>query len=248
MHANDSRPPQRQVLKEVFSSILDTSCRTEGQPLVTQRLKLLWKNEYFQTIIMIFLIVALVLGFWYGSRWVLNSDYPVLAVASGSMSLPKGSADNAWSKAFAPTLHTGDLIIVEGVKPEDIYAAPLNLSGRSGDILVFRAIGSDELIVHRAVERKIDPNTGKIEFITQGDNNDAPGPSSPTPAENVIGKVIMRIPWVGYIALYIRNSTGILLIAIVVIVIIAIESVLSGMSHKRTENNQSVHSETTSEP
>jgi signal peptidase I len=207
--------------------------------LVTQRLKLVWKNEYFQTGIMIFLIVALVLGFWYGSRWVLNSDYPMLAVASGSMSLPKGTHDDGWSKPFSPTLHTGDLIIVEGFRnaSQDVYAAPLNDSGRSGDILVFRVTDSDELIVHRAVGRIVEPN-GKVEFITQGDNNDVPGPYSPTPAENVIGKVVMRIPWVGHIALYMRNSTGILLIAILVIAVIAIESVLSGMSHKRTEENQ----------
>jgi signal peptidase I len=208
-----------------------------------QQLKLVWKNEYFQTGIMIFLIVALVLGFWYGSRWVLNSDYPMLAVASGSMSLPKRTPDDGWSKPFSPTLHTGDLIIVEGFRnaSEDVYVAPLNESGRSGDILVFRAPGSDELIVHRAVGKIVE--NGRVEFITQGDNNDVPGPYSPTPAEDVIGKVVMRIPWVGHIALYMRNSTGILLIAILVIVIIAIESVLSGMSHKRSEDSQNVRPE-----
>jgi signal peptidase I len=209
-----------------------------------QRVKRVWKNEYFQTGIMVCLIVALVLGFWYGSRWVLNSDYPMLAVASGSMSLPKGAPDDGWSNPFSPTLHTGDLIIVEGFKntSQDVYAAPLNESGRSGDILVFRADDTGELIVHRAVGKIVEPD-GRVEYITQGDNNDVPGPYSPTPAENVIGKVVMRIPWVGHIALYMRNSTGILLIAILVIVIIAIESVLSGMSHKRTEEDQIMHTE-----
>jgi signal peptidase I len=188
---------------------------------------------------MICLIVALVLGFFFGSRWVLNSDYPMLAVASGSMSLPRGVPDDGWSRPFSPTLHIGDLIIVEGFKnaSQDVYAAPFNESGRSGDILVFHAPGSDELIVHRAVGKTV--VGGKVEYITQGDWNDVPGPYSPTPAENVIGKVVMRIPWVGHIALYMRNATGILLIAILVIVIIAIESVLSGMSRKRTEDNQS---------
>jgi signal peptidase I len=204
--------------------------------LATQRNKQLWKNEYFRTIVTILLVVAVVLGFWYGLRWGLNTDYPVLAVASGSMSFPKGTPDPGWASPFSRTLHTSDLIIVEGVSPEDVYAAPLNESGRSGDILVFRAIGSDQLIVHRAVGETV--VNGQIFFITQGDNNIGPGPYSPTPAENVIGKVVMRVPWLGYIALDMRNSTGILLIVILIIVLIVVEAVISEAGHKRTEKNK----------
>ena len=214
--------------------------------MATQRLKPLWKNEYFQTIVVVLFIVAVVFGFWYGSRWVLNTDYPILAVASGSMSLPKGTVDDGWSNPFGRTLHTGDLIIVQGVKPEDIYAAPFNATGRSGDILVFRAMDSDELIVHRAVGKTVEPD-GRIAFITQGDNNDAPGPSSPTPAENVIGRVVMRIPWVGHLALSMRNYTGILLIVILIVIVITVEFVLSETTHERTEKSQRPHAEKTSE-
>lgn len=205
--------------------------------MVTHRVRLLWKNGYFQTIIMVLFIVGLVLGFWYGSRLALNTDYPLLAVASGSMSLPKGTVDDGWSHPFARTLHTSDLIIVEGVKPEDIYTALFNGTGRSGDILVFRAVSSDELIVHRAVGKIVEPN-GRIEFITQGDNNYAPGPSSPTPAENVIGRVVMRIPWVGNLSLFMRNSTVIFLIAFLVVAVVAIEFLLSERKRKKTNNSQ----------
>jgi len=185
---------------------------------------------------MILIIVVVVLGFWYGLRWGLNTDYPVLAVASGSMSLPQGVPDPGWASPFSPTLHTGDIIIVEGVNPADVYAAPYNESGRSGDILVFHAIGSDELIVHRAVGETNE--SGQIYFITQGDNNFEPGPYSPTPAANVVGKVVMRVPWLGYIALDMRNSVGILLIVILIIVFIVVESVISEAQHKRTEKNE----------
>ncbi|MGD0977900.1 MAG: signal peptidase I [Candidatus Bathyarchaeia archaeon] len=204
--------------------------------MATQRNKQLWKNEYFRTVVMILLIVVVVLGFWYGLRLGLNTDYPVLAVASGSMSVPQGVPDPGWAGPFSRTLHTGDLIIVEGVNPEDVYAAPFNETGRSGDILVFRAIGSDELIVHRAVGETVE--NGQIYFITQGDNNFGPGPYSPTPATNVIGKVVMRVPWLGYIALDMRNSIGIILIVILIIVFIVVESVISEVEHRRTEKNK----------
>jgi signal peptidase I len=183
---------------------------------------------------MIFFIVSVVFGFWYGSRLFLDTQYPMLAVASGSMSLPKGAVDDGWSRPFGPTLHTGDLIIVEGVNPQDVYAAPYNASGRSGDILVFLATdGSNDLIVHRAIGYVYGSNGTVVAFITQGDGNDVPGPSSPTPVENVIGKVVMRIPWVGHVALFMRNSTGIIVILIIIMILIIIEFALPEVTGKK---------------
>jgi signal peptidase len=195
---------------------------------------------------MIIIIVVVVLGFWYGLRVGLNTDFPVLAVASGSMSVPQGAADPGWASPFSRTLHTGDLIIVEGVNPKDVYAAPFNESGRSGDILVFHAIGSDELIVHRAVGETV--MDGQIYFTTQGDNNFGPGPSSPTPAANVVGKVVMRVPWLGYIALDLRTSTGILIVVILIIVFIVVEFVTSEIQHKRTDKNKKEPAESVPKP
>ena len=190
---------------------------------------------------MILLILAVVFGFWYGSRLVLNTEYPMLAVASGSMHLPRSTECDGWPHPFAPTLHTGDLIIIQGVNASDIYAAPYNESGRSGDILVFRATDRDELIVHRAVGKTV--IDGQLYFITQGDHNLGPGPYSPTPAENVIGKVVMRIPWLGHVALYMRNSTGIFIVIALIIVLIAIEFVLPAITGKKPESDQDEHIE-----
>jgi signal peptidase I len=206
--------------------------------LSASRLGRLWKDESFQTAVMIFFIVSVVFGFWYGSRLFLNTQYPMLAVASGSMSLPKGVPDDGWSSPFGPTLHTGDLIVVEGVNPEDIYAAPYNASGRSGDILVFRAIGSDDLIVHRAVGKQVGSNGKVVAFITQGDANNVPGPYSPTPVENVIGKVVMRIPWVGHVALFMRNSTGIVVILVLIMILIVVEFALPAVLGEKPANKQ----------
>ncbi|MGD0496565.1 MAG: signal peptidase I [Candidatus Bathyarchaeia archaeon] len=197
------------------------------------RLGRLWRDDSFQTAVMIFFIVSVVFGFWYGSRLFLDTQYPMLAVASGSMSLPKGVVDDGWSRPFGPTLHTGDLIVVEGVNPQDVYAAPYNASGRSGDILVFRAIGSDDLIVHRAIGKNVGSDGQVVAFITQGDGNDQTGPYSPTPVENVIGKVVMRIPWIGHVALFMRNSTGILVILVLIMVLIVVEFALPAVIGKK---------------
>jgi signal peptidase I len=187
---------------------------------------------------MILLILSVVFGFWYGSRLVLNTEYPMLAVASGSMHLPRSTECDGYSHPFAPTLHTGDLIIIQGVNVSDIYAAPYNETGQSGDILVFRATDRDELIVHRAVGKTI--VNGQIFFVTQGDHNLMPGPYSPTPASSVIGKVVMRIPWLGHVALYMRNSTGIFIVIALIIILIVLEFVIPAVTGKKKESKDDV--------
>jgi len=189
---------------------------------------------------MILVIVGIVFGFWYGTRLVLNTDYPMLAVASGSMSIGYGQADDGWSHPFERTLHVGDLIVVEGVKPEDIYAAPFNASGRSGDIIVFHSLYADELIVHRAIEKTV-VNGTVVSFVTKGDAN--PGPDQSIPASSMVGKVILRVPWIGHLALYMRNSTGILLIVMLIIILIVVEFILPIMTGKKTDNNPDEHIE-----
>lgn len=199
--------------------------------MTTLSLNRLWKNEYFQTVIMILAIVAIVFGFWYGTRFVLNTDYPMLAVASGSMHMPSHTYCDGWSHPFDRTLHVGDLIIVQGLKPEDIYAAPLNLSGRSGDIIVFKDPYSDTLIVHRAVDRRVDSN-GLLEIKQEGDGNGV-GTGSWINSNLVIGRVVMRVPWIGHLALYMRNSTGILLIVALIIILIVIEFIVPLITGKK---------------
>ena len=211
------------------------------------RLGRLWRDDSFQTVVMIFFIVSVVFGFWYGSRLFLNTQYPMLAVASGSMSIEQ--PDSAWSYPFVPTLHTGDLIIVEGVNPQDVYAAPYNASGRSGDILVFQLPGSDELIVHRAIENVT--SDGKvIAFITQGDGNSGPGPPANgyVPVQYVIGKVVMRIPWVGNVALFMRNSTGVLVIVAIILILILIEFALPEVTGKKPADEKDKQVEKAAEP
>jgi signal peptidase I len=192
----------------------------------------LWKNEYFQTAITIVLIVVVVFGFWFGLRFALNTDYPMLAVASGSMCLVQPNQCDGWSHPFARTLHTGDLIIIQGVNASDIHSGPYPV----GDILVFhKSPGSDELIVHRAIgETMVD---GQIVFITQGDANNAPGPppGGLVPANLVVGKVILRIPWIGHLALFMRDQSGVYLILALIIIIIAVEVVISIPGSKETE-------------
>jgi signal peptidase I len=189
---------------------------------------------------MILLIIAAVFGFWYGTRLALNTQYPMLAVASGSMCKLPGPGCDGWSHPFERTLHVGDLIVVQGVNASsDIHAAP----EPDGDIIVFRQQYGDELIVHRAIERR--NVNGEVFYVTKGDGNS--GPDQPIPADQVIGKVILRIPWIGHLALLMRNETGIYIIIALICVLIVVELVLPIFKEKKSETGQEEKVEKASE-
>jgi len=210
-------------------------------------LKKAWKNEYVQTAVAIGLILLVVFGFWYGSQLVLNTQYPVLAVVSGSMCIPYDGQCDGWTHPFDRTLHIGDLIIVQGVNPADLSDDYPN-----SDIIVFRKPGNpDELIVHRIVA--INEVNGKLYFRTKGDGNGNKWPRTPQITEydpwqeengvpgvsedNVVGKVIMRVPLVGNVVLLMRNPTGILVVVVLVILLVIVEFVVPMFRRKKTPND-----------
>lgn len=202
--------------------------------MTIDKFKKTWENEYVQTGIMIVVIIAIVFGFWYGTQLVLHTEYPALAVASGSMCTLPGSYCDGWSHPFEPTLHVGDLIIVQGIAPEEIKAAPYP----EGDIIVFhQSHAGGELIVHRAID-KIEMGE-KWYFQTKGDGNT--GADSPTPnipEDQVVGKVILRIPWIGHIALFMRNSSGIVIIVILIVILVIVEFIMPSFSSEKAEDEQ----------
>jgi signal peptidase I len=213
---------------------------------LTANLKKLWKNEYIQTAIVIGLIALVIFGFWYGSQVVLNTPYPALAVVSGSMCIPYDGACDGTSHPFARTLHIGDLIIVQGVNPAD-----LNADYPNSDIIVFHKPGDpEELIVHRIVAKE--ERDGVLYFYTKGDGNGAnKWPSTPSssdydpwnngqgvPENLVVGKVIMRIPWLGHLVLFMRNSIGLPIVIALIIILVIVEFVVPVLRGKKPPEQQ----------
>lgn len=215
----------------------------------------IWENEYVKTAIMVILIIGVVFGFWYGSQLVLNTQYPALAVASGSMCKPYRMNCDGWSHPFSQTLHIGDLIIIQGIDPKEIKAAPYP----DGDIIVFQqtkpsASSPDELIVHRAIHSETNPNNGMVYFKTQGDANSGSDHHNDYRGENyswnsmiseklLVGKVILRIPWIGHIALLLHNSSGIFIIIILIVILVIVEFAIPMFSSEKAEVKQAEEAE-----
>ena len=94
------------------------------------------------------------------------------------------------SNSMTPKLLVGDIVIARDVPIEII---------KVGDVITFQQEGVT--IVHRVIE--INNNAGQIIFITQGDANTSADP--PVLASNYTGKMIFKIPKIGWISILVRN-------------------------------------------
>ncbi|MGD6933558.1 MAG: signal peptidase I [Candidatus Bathyarchaeia archaeon] len=211
--------------------------------MAASKLRRLWRNDFVQTAAIIGLIVAIVLGLFFGAQLVLNTPYPTLTVETGSMCIPYDSYCDGWSHPFERTLHVGDLLIVQGVDP-----ATLNTDYPNSDVIVFHEPGNpNRLIVHRIVA--VQDINGTLYFQTKGDGNSGPTylwPAIPpvseydmwsgghgVPENQVVGKVIGRIPWVGLITLFLRhNPYGFPLIIALILLLLIVEFVLPVIKKK----------------
>jgi signal peptidase I len=212
-------------------------------------LKRIWKNDYFKTIIAIALIVAIVLGLFFGLQKILNTSYPALTVESGSMSIPYDASDNFWlslAHPFDRTLSIGDIIIVQGIDQKD-----LNTNYPNSDIIVFHSPFSSELIVHRIIGTEV--VNGTTYYLTKGDGNGNPWPQTPqtgldpwdsntppgVPQNMIVGKVVMRIPWFGWVTLFMRNSPwGLPVVVALILLLVVIEFIIPILKEKKKHEQQ----------
>ena len=100
------------------------------------------------------------------------------------------------SGSMEPAYHVGSLIYVKEVDP---------MTFRVGDPITYR-MGDRSVVTHRVIEVLDDPVSGSC-YRTQGDaNNIADGPL--LQPENVIGKPVFTIPYLGYVSMFVQNPPG----------------------------------------
>ena len=215
------------------------------------------RSEYIKSAIAIAVIVVVVLGFFFGLRFALNTDTPVRVVESGSMCVLYDGACDGWisvTHAFSPTLHKGDIIIIQGVDPNTI-----NANYPNSDIIVYQRPDDPTAtpVVHRAVA-KYEVN-GTLYFQTKGDGNGDPYPDTPSPSEYdsntlwhtgqgvpanmVLGKVVMRIPYFGWITLFLReNSWGLPLVIALIFILLFVEFIIPMIKSKSPKAKEETNS------
>jgi hypothetical protein len=131
-----------------------------------KRLRQLLKNDLFQAVLIIIIVVVAFLSVDAVSRYVLNCTIsPALTVISGSMCISQNGDCDGFSHVFDGTLHIGDVLIIQNVD-----AHTLNADYPNSDIIIFQRpdVSTDDTyakVVHRIVS-KIEVN-GTLYFYTK---------------------------------------------------------------------------------
>ena len=110
--------------------------------------------------------------------WFAIGIFPIkpIAIATGSME---------------PELHVGDVAVIKKCEANDV---------EEGDIIEYQMEGYT--VIHR-IKSKTQKN-GQFTFITKGDNNNTED-SEPVSEEQLIGKVIFKVRFLGFPAIWLHN-------------------------------------------
>ncbi len=184
---------------------------------MASRFRELLRNEYARSLILLIIVIVCIAGFWLGLKAYLTTEYPLLAVASGSME---------------PTLNEGDLIVVKG----GLNASTIVAERETGDIIIFYSPRNhNELIVHRAVDKWQVSDSWK--FHTKGDANDQDD-NWTVDETDIIGKVVGVVPYVGHIPLFVHTTNGKIVIIILIVILVLLEFVIPTIQEKKDSESE----------
>ena len=111
------------------------------------------------------------------------------------------------SGSMQPNYPVGSLVYVKKTQPDTINI---------GDVITFY-INENSLVTHRVVDKDIDKRT----FETKGDANEVKD-GGKVSFDNVVGKAIFCIPYLGYVSSYFNTTQGsYLLVGFIAILFVA---------------------------
>lgn len=137
--------------------------------------------------------IFVVVGLMLASVASLPSGVRVLTVQSGSME---------------PNIKKGSVVLIS---PSEHYSV--------GDVVTFGQISKSEMPITHRIKEVLTQN-GKTLFITKGDNNPVQDMLAIS-QENIIGKVRIEVPYLGYAINFVRNPGGFVALVVIPGVVIA---------------------------
>ncbi len=140
----------------------------------------------------------------------------VAVVAVGIVYLPSVLGLESFSiesGSMAPTIPEGSMVYVRPCVNFEDY--------KVYDIVTFTDPLTEKSFTHRIV----DIDSDELLFTTQGDANNAPD-LEPTPFSLAVGKVEIAIPFLGYVASFLKNTVVKIALAVIYIAWAAIEAEL----------------------
>ncbi|MGY5852328.1 MAG: signal peptidase I [Candidatus Thorarchaeota archaeon] len=178
------------------------------------RTTLKWKqrSDMTKTAIMLGIVVVATFGGYGIFMLGMQTGTPLVVVTSESM---------------LPTLEVGDLLVLQGRAESQIHV---------GDIIVFNDTDwtTTNPVVHRVIS--IEEIDGVTHFITKGDNNHGTDPGFRT-MDEIVGVMILRIPYIGSISMFLKTPAGLATIAIIFLLIIILPEIICKDKSEKEDNS-----------
>jgi len=131
-----------------------------------------------------------------------------IRASKGDYSAAKFNAYVVLSGSMLPEIQINDIVVTKKVVATDLEV---------NDIITF--ITPDPRfggisVTHRIIEKIYDSETDTYSYRTKGDNNNI-ADTVTVPDENVLGKVILKIPKLGYLQEILSSKSGLILVVII---------------------------------
>ena len=126
-----------------------------------------------------------------------------------------------YTGSMEPAIPVGSVVVLKPVDTETL---------KTGDIICFK-LSEPTSITHRII------NITNEGFTTKGDANEDPDQWT-VKKENIIGKLVFTIPYIGYIDYFVRTPTGLILLIVlpaILIIIIEIRNIIKELKKTKTK-------------
>lgn len=128
--------------------------------------------------------------------------------SKGDYTPPKFNAYVVLTGSMVPKINVKDVIITKKVDAKEL---------KKGDIITF--VSTDPrfegvTITHRIVDIMTDENTGEVSYKTRGDNNNVDD-SALVKDSNIMGKVIIKLPKIGYLQDFLATQGGWIIVILI---------------------------------
>lgn len=142
-----------------------------------------------------------------GTLLLYIADIKIRAM-KGDYSAPVFNAYVVLSGSMLPSIQIKDIVVTKKVAEEELEI---------GDIITF--ISPDPRfggisVTHRIIDKYYDESSGNYSYRTQGDNNNV-ADSALVPNNNILGKVILKIPKLGYLQDILSSKGGLIIVVLI---------------------------------
>ena len=142
-----------------------------------------------------------------GTLLLYIADIKIRAM-KGDYSAPAFNAYVVMSGSMLPTIQVNDIVVTKKVPEEKLEV---------GDIITF--ISPDTRfggisVTHRIIEKYYDESIGSYSYRTKGDNNNI-ADSVLVPNKNILGKVILKVPKLGYLQDILSSKGGLIIVVLI---------------------------------